>query len=291
MRYRNRIVLAAVILMAMHVQAGWLYSLQDGTAIWTEQMTGQQVVVSAGQAAPDGTPAPGAGLTDAIAAANAIADYNSRIRGGNQASYIALTSEQTAQNTAAANAASNTNTVTVIDRQLKGGSQTYTNWTSAYAYNDNQAQKNAELPTIKTEDMSAVNGLDTVSGLYTAPVAGGSSQGNVHLSSAGGPAITTGNAGTGSLVQGVYTAPATGTGTVNSGFYLTSGHYVSRSETPSGAAAANTANTASAVLTQSTAVKTSTASGNTVKTGLGVNYTGELPKTGVTNVTTGKTPS
>lgn len=252
MKWTKLLTAATVMTLigSMPAMAAWQYTLQGPIAIWTDSTTGQQVVVYAGQAAPDGTPAPDvtvkaetftteaearANAAQTIAAANAAADAAKAARGGNSAQDGTLTAAQLAANTAAANANLPQESVTTITKTLSQNGKSSTS--SQYT--------NAMLPTIQTGDQSAANqqngltansylsptGVDqkktstnyNASGIYSYYAGDG------HLvTNAGGPDVrtqTTGmtTTGTTSTVGTNYSGTLPSTGKTNVNTYTTPG--------------------------------------------------------------------
>lgn len=246
-------VAAMTLMNALPAMAAWQYTLLGPTAVWTESTTGQQVTVYAGQAAPDGTPAPTVTVTaetysseaarkasaaQTVAAANAAADAAKTARGGNVASDGTLSSAELAANTAAANAGLTQGTVTTITKTLSKsgstGSNTYTN---------------ATLPTIKTGEQSS---------------------------------------STEQVTAGVYTSPTgTAVATTKNETSITTNTTLPKAMPLTGTTATNTTNTAT---TATTAAAQSTAASNVSQTATTAGYSGTLPSTGATNINTFTTP-
>lgn len=249
---------------SMPAMAAWQYTLQGPIAIWTESTTGQQVVVYAGQAAPDGTPAPQvtmkaetftteaearANTAQTIAAANAAADAAKAARGGNSAQDGTLTAAQLAANTAAANANLPQETVTTIAKTLaQNGRSTNSSYT------------NATLPTIQTGDQSAANQQNALTA-------------NSYLSPTG--------------VDQKKTSMNYSTSSTYS-YYAGDGHLVTNASGPD--IRTQTAGTTTTQTTGTTTAAGTTAQTNSTTQTTATNYSGTLPSTGKTNVNTYTTP-
>ena len=265
----TRLLAAATVMTlmsSMPAMAAWQYTLQGPIAIWTESTTGQQVVVYAGQAAPDGTPAPAvtmkaetftteeaarANTAQTIAAANAAADAAKAARGGNSAQDGTLTTAQLAANTAAANANLQLGGVTTITKTLSQNGKSTTN--SSYT--------NATLPTIQTGDQSAANQQNGLTA-------------NSYLSPTG---VDQKKTSTNYNASGTYS------------YYAGDGHLVTNASGPdirTQTASTTTTSAATSSTTQTTGA--TTAAGTTTQTS--TNYSGTLPSTGKTNVNTYTTP-
>ncbi|HBP24015.1 MAG TPA: hypothetical protein DD632_00695 [Oribacterium sp.] len=267
MKWTKLLTVATVMTLmgSMPAMAAWQYTLQGPIAIWTDSTTGQQVVVYAGQAAPDGTPAPDvtvkaetftteaaarANTAQTIAAANAAADAAKAARGGNSAQDGTLTAAQLAANTAAANANLPQETVTTITKTLSQNGKSTTN--SSYT--------NATLPTIQTGDQSAANQQNGLTA-------------NSYLSPTG---VDQKKTGTTYNASGTYS------------YYASDGHLVTNASSPD----IRTQTAGTATTTGSTTQTTGTTAAQTTSTTqtTGTNYSGTLPSTGKTNVNTYTTP-
>jgi len=247
-------------LVSIPAMADWQYTLYGPMAVWTNTATGEQTTVYAGQAAPDGTPAPVLTLTQdntgaaydvnaAIAAANAAADAAKAARGGVNTSDV-LTPEQLAANTAAANANMNTNTVTVINGVSSG--------------NKSGSLSNAELPMIATGDQSQASLSGISNGSYVGP----------------GNSVSPRISG------------STGVSSQLSSYVASDGHLVTNAQSPdvnSVSASGSTAsgNTASKVPGTASSSASAAPSGTAASS---VNYQGTLPSTGSGNINTYSSP-
>ena len=255
-------------LVSIPAMADWQYTLYGPMAVWTNTATGEQTTVYAGQAAPDGTPAPVLTLTQdntgaaydvnaAIAAANAAADAAKAARGGVNTSDV-LTSEQLAANTAAANANMNTNTVTVINGVSSG--------------NKSGSLSNAELPMIATGDQSQASLTGISNGSYVGP----------------GNSVSPRISG------------STGVSSQLSSYVASDGHLVTNAQSPdvnsvsaSGTASASTSGSTASGNTASKAPGTASSSASAAPSGTvasSVNYQGTLPSTGSGNINTYSSP-
>ena len=253
-------------LVSIPAMADWQYTLYGPMAVWTNTATGEQTTVYAGQAAPDGTPAPVLTLTQdntgaaydvnaAIAAANAAADAAKAARGGVNTSDV-LTPEQLAVNTAAANANMNTNTVTVINGVSSG--------------NKSGSLSNAELPMIATGDQSQVSLSGISNGSYVGP----------------GNSVSPRISG------------STGVSSQLSSYVASDGHLVTNAQSPdvNSVSASGTASTSGSTASGNTASKvpgTASSSAAAAPSGTAassVNYQGTLPSTGSGNINTYSSP-
>lgn len=255
-------------LVSIPAMADWQYTLYGPMAVWTNTATGEQTTVYAGQAAPDGTPAPVLTLTQdntgaaydvnaAIAAANAAADAAKAARGGVNTSDV-LTSEQLAANTAAANANMNTNTVTVINGVSSG--------------NKSGSLSNAELPMIATGDQSQASLSGISNGSYVGP----------------GNSVSPRISG------------STGVSSQLSSYVTSDGHLVTNAQSPdvnsvsaSGTASASTSGSTASGNTASKVPGTASSSASAAPSGTAassVNYQGTLPSTGSGNINTYSSP-
>lgn len=257
-------------LVSIPAMADWQYTLYGPMAVWTNTATGEQTTVYAGQAAPDGTPAPVLTLTQdntgaaydvnaAIAAANAAADAAKAARGGVNTSDV-LTPEQLAANTAAANANMNTNTVTVINGVSSG--------------NKSGSLSNAELPMIATGDQSQASLSGISNGSYVGP----------------GNSVSPRISG------------STGVSSQLSSYVASDGHLVTNAQSPdvnsvsASGTASGTASTSGSTASGNTASKVpGTASSSAAAAPGGtaassVNYQGTLPSTGSGNINTYSSP-